>query len=78
VLLPLLGGACLLLVMIAWETRAPDPQTHGYVLSFRVGAAVLAGAGLLALVLLERVTAQPRVAVAEVPADQAPTAELSR
>jgi hypothetical protein len=44
--------------------------TRGYALSFRVGAAVLAAAGLLALVLLERVTATPRTALAEVPADQ--------
>jgi EmrB/QacA subfamily drug resistance transporter len=45
--------------------------TDGYALSFRVGAAVLAGAGVLALILLEHVTAKPRTALAEVPADQA-------
>jgi hypothetical protein len=44
--------------------------TRGYALAFRVGAAVLAVAGLLALVLLEQVTATPRTALAEVPADQ--------
>jgi EmrB/QacA subfamily drug resistance transporter len=49
-------------------------QTSGYALSFRVGAAMLAVAGVLALVLLERVAAKPRTALAEVPADQAPTA----
>jgi EmrB/QacA subfamily drug resistance transporter len=49
-------------------------QTHGYALSFRVGAAVLAVAGVLVLVLLEHVTGKPRMAVAEVPAGQAPTA----
>jgi MFS family permease len=49
-------------------------QTHGYALSFRVGAAVLAVTGVLVLVLLEQVTAKPRIAVAEVPADQAPAA----
>jgi hypothetical protein len=48
--------------------------THGYALSFRVGAAVLAVAGVLVLVLLEHVTAKPRTALAEVPADQAPAA----
>ena len=47
-------------------------QTHGYALSFRVGAAVLALAGVLALVLLEQVTAKLRTPVAEVPADQEP------
>jgi EmrB/QacA subfamily drug resistance transporter len=44
--------------------------TQGYALSFRVGAAVLAAAGLLALVLLEHVSAKPRTALAEVPAGQ--------
>ena len=43
-------------------------QTHGYALSFRVGAAVLAAAAVLALLMLEHVTAKPRAAVAEVPA----------
>jgi len=47
-------------------------QTHGYALSFRVGAAVLAVAGLLVLVLLEHVTATPRTALAEAPAEPAP------
>jgi EmrB/QacA subfamily drug resistance transporter len=46
-------------------------QTDGYALAFRAGAAVLAVAGLLVLVLLERVAAKPRTALAEVPADQA-------
>jgi EmrB/QacA subfamily drug resistance transporter len=45
-------------------------QTHGYILSFRVGAVVLAAAALLALILLEHVSAQLRTPVAEVPADQ--------
>ena len=49
-------------------------QTHGYALSFRVGAAVLAAAGLLALLLLEHVTAKPRTALAEATPDQAPAA----
>lgn len=43
-------------------------QTHGYAPSFRVGAVVLATAGPLVVVLLEHVTAKPRIAVAEVPA----------
>ncbi len=45
--------------------------THGYALSFRVGAVLLAVAGILVLVLLERVSAKPRTALAEVPAGQA-------
>ena len=49
----------------------PVALTDGYALAFRVGAAVLAVAGLLVLVLLERVAAKPRTALAEVPADQA-------
>jgi EmrB/QacA subfamily drug resistance transporter len=48
--------------------------THGYALAFRVGAIVLAAAGLLTLVLLEHVSAKPRTALAEVPAGQAPDA----
>jgi EmrB/QacA subfamily drug resistance transporter len=47
-------------------------QTQGYVLSFRVGAAVLAAAALLALILLEHVSATLRTPVAEIPADQEP------
>ena len=46
--------------------------THGYALSFRVGAIVLAVAGLLVLVLMEHVAAKPRTALAEVPGDQPP------
>jgi EmrB/QacA subfamily drug resistance transporter len=49
-------------------------QTHGYALAFRVGAVVLAVAGLLVLGLVEHVTAKPRTALAEVPADQPPAA----
>jgi hypothetical protein len=43
--------------------------TQGYALAFRVGAAVLAAAGLLAVILLQRVAAKPRTAIAEIPAD---------
>ena len=46
--------------------------THGYALAFRVGAIILAAAGLLVRVLLEHVTAKPRTALAEIPADQVP------
>jgi hypothetical protein len=35
-------------------------QTRGYALAFRVGAAILAAAGVLVLILLEHVTATPR------------------
>lgn len=52
-------------------------QTHGYALSFRVGAAVLAVAAVLALLMLEHVAAKPRTAVAEVPAAPSLTARLS-
>jgi EmrB/QacA subfamily drug resistance transporter len=51
--------------------------THGYALAFRVGAAVLAVAGLLVLALLEHVTARPRTALAEVPSEQPPTMPAS-
>jgi EmrB/QacA subfamily drug resistance transporter len=54
-------------------------QTHGYALAFRVGAGVLAVAGVLVLVLLEHVSAKPRTALAEVPADQpAPAPSVTR
>ncbi|HZR53313.1 MAG TPA: MFS transporter [Streptosporangiaceae bacterium] len=43
-------------------------QTDGYVLAFRVGAIALAVGGVLALILLERVTTKMRMALAEVPA----------
>jgi hypothetical protein len=39
--------------------------THGYALSFRIGAALLAVGGVLVLIVLEHVTAQPRNPVAE-------------
>jgi EmrB/QacA subfamily drug resistance transporter len=43
--------------------------THGYVLSYRVGAAMLVIGGLLVLLLLEHVIATPRQAEAEIDAD---------
>ena len=49
-------------------------QTDGYAVAFRVGAAVLAVAGVLVVVLLEHVTAKPRTALAEVTQEQVPTA----
>lgn len=52
-------------------------QTDGYALSFRVAAAVLVVAALLVLLLLERVTAQPRTALAEVPSSEQVSAEPS-
>jgi hypothetical protein len=39
---------------------------------------VLAVAGVLVLVLLEQVTAKPRVAVAEITPDQPPAGQLAR
>jgi EmrB/QacA subfamily drug resistance transporter len=44
--------------------------THGYVLSFRIGAALLAVGGLGVLMLLEHVTAQPRNPLAELSPDR--------
>jgi hypothetical protein len=48
-------------------------QTAGYALAFRVGAAALAVAGVLALVVLERVSTTMRMPLADVPADYAST-----
>jgi EmrB/QacA subfamily drug resistance transporter len=48
----------------------PDiAATHGYVLAFRIGAVLLVIGGVLVLVLLEHVVAQPRSAVAELSPD---------
>ena len=44
--------------------------THGYVLSFRIGAALLAVGGVGVLALLEHVTAQPRSPLAELNPDR--------
>jgi hypothetical protein len=52
-------------------------QAGGYAVAFRAGAAVLAVAAVLVLVLLEHVTATPRTALAEVPAGQPPTPPAS-
>jgi EmrB/QacA subfamily drug resistance transporter len=57
---------------IASGTPAAEALTDGYAVSFQVGAAVVAGAGLLVLLLLEHVTAKPRTALAEVPAESTP------
>jgi EmrB/QacA subfamily drug resistance transporter len=67
-----LGLACLVTLALrhaAAQIRRGAPPAaaaaHGYALSFRIGAALLAVGGLLALVLFEHVTAQPRNPVAE-------------
>jgi EmrB/QacA subfamily drug resistance transporter len=44
--------------------------THGYVLSFRIAAALLAVGAFLVLMLLEQVTAQPRNPLAELDPDR--------
>jgi MFS family permease len=49
--------------------------THGYVLSYRVGAGLLVIGGMLVLLLLEHVVATPRQAEAEVEVDAAVAAE---
>jgi EmrB/QacA subfamily drug resistance transporter len=48
---------------------AAAAATHGYVLAFRVGAVLLVIGGVLVLVLLEHVIAQPRSPVAELSPD---------
>jgi EmrB/QacA subfamily drug resistance transporter len=74
-----LGLACLVTLAVrhaAGQIRHGVPAamavTHGYVLSFRIGAALLAAGGVLALVLLEHVTAQPRNPAAELSPDPPP------
>jgi EmrB/QacA subfamily drug resistance transporter len=42
-------------------TLASVAATHGYVLAFRIGAALLAIGGVLVLLLLQRVSAEPRM-----------------
>jgi EmrB/QacA subfamily drug resistance transporter len=53
-------------------------QADGYALAFRVGAAVIAVAAAGVLVLLERVAATPRTALAETPAGQVPAGPGAR
>ncbi|RFS86600.1 MFS transporter [Actinomadura spongiicola] len=48
-------------------------QTDGYALAFRVGAAALVVAGVVAVLVLERVSTQRRNALAEMPGDPAST-----
>jgi EmrB/QacA subfamily drug resistance transporter len=76
-----LGLAALVPIALRYASHHTGPGTspaaaltHGFALSFRVGAAVLVVAAVLVLVLLEKVDAKPRTALAEVPAEQAPTA----
>ena len=71
-----LGIAALVTLALRYagdQLRHGTPQavalTHGYALAYRVSAALLAVAGVLMLVLLEHVTAKPRTALAEVPAE---------
>jgi EmrB/QacA subfamily drug resistance transporter len=82
-----LGLACLVTLALrhtAGQMRHGVPPgvaaTHGYVLSFRIGAALLTAGGVLALVLLERVSTQVRNPVAEASAEPpltAPSPELA-
>jgi MFS family permease len=75
-----IGGALGLAFMVTLALRHAAGQirhgvlpgvaaTHGYVLSFRIGAALLAAGGVFVLVLLEHVTAQPHSPVAELSPD---------
>jgi len=50
---------------VAGGTLPAVAQTHGYALALRVAAGVVAAAAVLALLLLEKVDAKPRDAVAE-------------
>jgi MFS family permease len=52
-------------------TDAAHALVNGYVLSYRIGIVLLAVGGLLVLLLLEHVVAEPRAALAEVPAGAA-------
>lgn len=45
--------------------------SHGYALSFRIAAGLLVLGGILALLLLERVTAQPRNQLGELTPERA-------
>jgi EmrB/QacA subfamily drug resistance transporter len=74
------GGALGLSVLVTVGLRHASGQlrhgvpnavavTHGYVLSYRVGAAMLVIGGLLVLLLLEHVIATPRQAEAEIDVD---------
>jgi EmrB/QacA subfamily drug resistance transporter len=58
---------------VASGTPAAQALIDGYAISFRVGAAVLAAAGILVLALLEHVASRPRNALAEIPADETVT-----
>jgi EmrB/QacA subfamily drug resistance transporter len=76
-----LGLACLVTLALrhaAGQIRADVPPavaaTHGYALSFRIGAALLAVGAVLVLVLLEHVTAQPRNPAAEITPGPSPAA----
>ena len=71
-----LGLACLVTLALrhaAGQVRTGVPAevaaAHGYALSFRIAAGLLATGGVLVLVLLERVTGQPRNPVAELDQD---------
>jgi MFS family permease len=57
---------------ISHGTAPAVAQTQGYVLSFRVSAVVLAVAAVAVLLLVEKVIAKPRIAVAEIPSDLEP------
>jgi EmrB/QacA subfamily drug resistance transporter len=58
---------------ISHGTFPPVALTSGYSLAFRVGAIILAAGTVLGVVLLQRVDSKPRMALAEVPADQPPS-----
>jgi EmrB/QacA subfamily drug resistance transporter len=55
-------------------TAANVAATHGYVLAYHVGAVLLVIGGVLVFLLLERVAAAPRAAVAELGAEPEPAA----
>jgi hypothetical protein len=73
-----LGLSCLVTLALrhaAGQIRAgvrpAVAATHGYVLAFRIGSALLVVGGILVLFLLERVIATPRAPAAEISAQPA-------
>ncbi len=75
-----LGLACLVTLALRHAAGQighgvpPAAAAHGYALSFRIGAALLAAGGVLVLILLEHATAPPRTPAAELPPGPALTA----
>jgi EmrB/QacA subfamily drug resistance transporter len=68
-----IGLACLVTLALRYAAEQVHDgvsqavaSTHGYAIAFRIGAVLLAIGGVLVMLLLERVSATPRMAAAEV------------